>query len=43
VTRALDIISKEMDVTMALCGRRLLSEVDESILLDNPYKAPKAL
>ncbi|TWD51140.1 L-lactate dehydrogenase (cytochrome) [Agrobacterium vitis] len=42
VTRALEIIAKEMDVTMALCGKRLLSDVDESILLDNPYKV-KAL
>ncbi|OLP46125.1 alpha-hydroxy acid oxidase [Rhizobium oryziradicis] len=42
VTRALDIIYKEMDVTMALCGKRLLSDVDQSILLDNPYAA-KAL
>jgi L-lactate dehydrogenase (cytochrome) len=42
VTRALDIIAKEMDVSMALCGKRLLSDVDESIVLDNPFTATKA-
>lgn len=42
VTRALNIISKEMDVTMALCGKRLLSDVDESILLDKPHAGSKA-
>ncbi|TNC69826.1 alpha-hydroxy acid oxidase [Rubellimicrobium roseum] len=33
VTRALEILQKEMDVTMALCGRRNLQEVDRDILL----------
>lgn len=37
VTRALEIIAKEMDVTMALCGKRLLSDVDQSILMENPF------
>ncbi|PIE09714.1 MAG: alpha-hydroxy-acid oxidizing enzyme [Rhodobacterales bacterium] len=33
VTRALDVIHKEMDVSMALCGHRDINEVDEDILL----------
>ncbi|WP_210526537.1 alpha-hydroxy acid oxidase [Rubellimicrobium arenae] len=33
VTRALQILQKEMDVTMALCGRRTLREVNRDILL----------
>ena len=32
VTRALDIIRKELDVTMALCGKRDIEEIDRSIL-----------
>lgn len=37
VTRALEIIYKEADVTMALCGRRNISEVDRSILVPGTY------
>ena len=33
VTRALEIIYRELDVSMALCGKRRLQEVDRSILL----------
>ena len=33
VTRVLEILQKELDLTMALCGRSNLSEVDDSILL----------
>ena len=33
VTRVLEILHKELDLTMALCGRSNLSEVDASILL----------
>ena len=33
VTRVLEILHKELDLTMALCGRSSLSEVDDSILL----------
>jgi len=33
VTRVLEILHKELDLTMALCGRSRLSEVDETILL----------
>lgn len=38
VTRCLDIIARELDVTMALCGRTRLSDVDQDILL--PRSAP---
>lgn len=37
VTRALEILYKEMDVTMAFTGHRNLSEVDESILVKGTY------
>jgi len=33
VTRVLEILHKQLDLTMALCGRSRLSEVDETILL----------
>ena len=33
VTACLDIIRKELDVTMALCGKRDINDVDESILV----------
>ena len=33
VTRVLEILHKELDLTMALCGRSNLSEIDDSILL----------
>ena len=33
VTTVLEILHKELDLTMALCGRSNLSEVDESILI----------
>ncbi|MEV8465730.1 alpha-hydroxy acid oxidase [Fluviibacterium sp. DFM31] len=33
VTRALELIHKELDTTMALCGRRTLADVDRDILL----------
>jgi L-lactate dehydrogenase (cytochrome) len=33
VTTALDVIRKEMDLTMALCGRRDITTVDRDILL----------
>ncbi|MGV0876783.1 alpha-hydroxy acid oxidase [Martelella sp. FLE1502] len=32
VTRALDILRKELDVTMALCGKRDIEEIDRSII-----------
>jgi L-lactate dehydrogenase (cytochrome) len=33
VTMALDLIRKELDTTMALCGRRSIDELDRDILL----------
>jgi L-lactate dehydrogenase (cytochrome) len=33
VTRALEIIRKELDTTMALCGERDIQDVDASILV----------
>jgi len=32
VTRCLDILRSELDITMALCGRRDIREVDGEIL-----------
>ncbi|WP_137130423.1 alpha-hydroxy acid oxidase [Rhizobium sp. FY34] len=37
VTLALDIIRKEMDTTMALCGKRDIQTVDRSVIAHNPY------
>jgi len=39
VTRALEILYKEMDVTMALCGRKNIADVDKSILVPGTYPA----
>ncbi len=40
VTRALEIIHKELDLTMAFCGRTNIDQVDESILLPGTYPKP---
>lgn len=37
VTRALEIIQKELDITMAFCGRTHIDQVDRSILLPGTY------
>ncbi|HEY0296659.1 MAG TPA: alpha-hydroxy acid oxidase, partial [Bordetella sp.] len=37
VMRALEILYKEMDVTMALCGRRSIASGDKSILVPGTY------
>ena len=37
VTRVLEIIRKELDLTMAFCGRTDINTVDESILLPGTY------
>jgi len=37
VTRALEILYKEMDVTMALCGRRSITPGDRSLLVAGTY------
>ncbi|MFN0299879.1 MAG: L-lactate dehydrogenase [Burkholderiales bacterium] len=34
VTKALEMIAKELDLTMAFCGKRSLADVDRSILLN---------
>ena len=33
MTKALEVIHKELDVSMALCGRRAIEELDRDILL----------
>ena len=33
VTKALEVIHKELDVSMALCGRRTIAELDRDVLL----------
>jgi L-lactate dehydrogenase (cytochrome) len=43
VTRCLDIIRKELDVTMALCGLRDVTTVDERILVGGREGAMKRL
>ena len=37
MTRALQIIHKELDITMAFCGRTQIDEVDSSILLPGTF------
>ena len=37
VTKALEIIHKELDLTMAFCGRTRITDVDRSILLPGTY------
>jgi L-lactate dehydrogenase (cytochrome) len=37
VTKALEIIHKELDVTMALCGRTQMAQVDRSMLLPGTF------
>jgi L-lactate dehydrogenase (cytochrome) len=37
VTRALQIIHKELDITMAFCGRTEIAQVDREILLPGTY------
>lgn len=38
VTKALEIIAKEMDTTMALCGKRSISEINGDIIAENPFR-----
>ncbi len=40
VTKALQILHKELDVSMAFCGRTQLQQVDRSILVPGTYPAP---
>jgi L-lactate dehydrogenase (cytochrome) len=37
VTRALEILHRELDITMAFCGRTQIDEVDSSILLPGTF------
>ena len=37
VTRALQIIQRELDLTMAFCGRTQIDQVDSSILLPGTF------
>ena len=37
VTKALEIIHKELDLTMAFCGRTQMGQVDSSILLPGTF------
>ena len=37
VRQALDIIHKELDMTMALCGHRDIHNVTRAILRDSPF------
>jgi L-lactate dehydrogenase (cytochrome) len=37
VTKALEIIHKEMDISMALCGKSTIAQVDKSMLLPGSY------
>ena len=37
MTRALQIIHKELDVTMAFCGHTQIDNVDSNILLPGTY------
>ncbi len=40
VTRCLEIIAKELDLTMAFCGHRNLSSVDTGVLLPGTFPKP---
>jgi isopentenyl diphosphate isomerase/L-lactate dehydrogenase-like FMN-dependent dehydrogenase len=42
VTKALQIIHKELDISMAFCGHTQLSGVDRSILVPGTYPLPSA-
>jgi L-lactate dehydrogenase (cytochrome) len=37
VSKALQIIAKELDLTMAFCGRRELSQIDRSVLIPGTF------
>jgi isopentenyl diphosphate isomerase/L-lactate dehydrogenase-like FMN-dependent dehydrogenase len=42
VTKALQIIHKELDISMAFCGHTQLTGVDRSILVPGTYPLPSA-
>ena len=37
VTKSLEILNKELDMTMALCGRRDINDVGRDIIKDCPF------
>ncbi len=37
VTSTLEVIRKELDITMALCGLRDIQDVDHKIIAENPF------
>jgi L-lactate dehydrogenase (cytochrome) len=37
VTKALEMIHKELDLSMAFCGKRNITDVDQSILLPGTF------
>jgi len=41
VTKALQILHKELDVTMAFCGHTQIAKVDRSILVPGTYPTPR--
>ncbi len=43
VSQALAIIHKELDLTMAFCGRTRVEDVDHSILLPGTFPVPRSL
>jgi L-lactate dehydrogenase (cytochrome) len=38
VTLALEIIRKELDITMALCGKRNINDIDQSVIQSVDFK-----
>jgi L-lactate dehydrogenase (cytochrome) len=42
VTKALEIIHKELDLSMAFCGKRNITDVDQSILLPGTFPLPRS-
>ena len=42
VTRALEIIHKELDLTMAFCGRTRIEDIDRGVLFDDSDAVPAA-
>jgi L-lactate dehydrogenase (cytochrome) len=43
VTRCLEIIARELDLTMAFCGHRNINEVDRNVLLPGTYPTPSGM
>ena len=41
VARAIEILGKELDVTMALCGVNSLAEIDRDVIADSPMESQR--